>query len=477
MVLIILTLLAASFLRLFRLPEFVTFLGDQGRDAIIIKRIITLEDFPAIGAPSSVGSVFLGPFYYYLISPFLLLFRFDPTGLAYGVAILSIIGIILSYVIVRKFTDDLTALLFTCFISFSSVLIDLSRFSWNPNLLPVFSFLTLFFFYLAFYKGKTRYSFLFGSFLALSLQLHHLAGLILFSALAVVMIEKQYKPFNIFFKKLGLATAGFILFNAPLILFDLKHNFLNARSLFELFTQKNIVSGTSSSYLGRLNETVSAFLNHITQLFVIPHMAVSICFFLFLFFLLYKYRKQKFIFLHTINMLVFIIGFSALTSFRHPHYYGAIYYSFFTIFSYFLTTLSKHKMYIYTIALAVMVLFFISNSKKYTYLYSYGSEQVKRARTIASSISEHVTAFPFQLASIPSTETDGHIRYFLELDNKRPLRDDSSEEPTQLIVLCYEKNCQVVANPQWQIAAFKRAKIDTIWSAEKVSIYKLVHEK
>ena len=377
LVLVALIILAGALLRLFRLPEFVTFLGDQGRDAIIIKRIVTLENFPAIGAPSSVGSVFLGPFYYYLISPFLLLFHFDPTGLAYGVAILSIIGIILSYVIVRKFTDDLTALLFTFFISFSSVLIDLSRFSWNPNLLPVFSFLTLFFFYLAFYKGKTGYSFLFGSFLALSLQLHHLAGLLLFSALVIVIVEKQYKPLNIFFKKLVLATAGFILFNTPLILFDLKHNFLNARNLFELFTQKNIVSGTSSSYLDRLNETISAFLSHLTQFPMTPNILVTLLFCSFLLVVIYKYRTQKFIFLHTVNTLVFIIGFSALTSFRHPHYYGAIYYSFFTIFSYFLTTLSKQKMYTYTIVLTVMVLFFISNSKKYTYLYSHGSEQVK----------------------------------------------------------------------------------------------------
>ena len=69
-----LIILAAAFLRLYRLDEFVTFLGDQGRDAIIIKRILTLEHFPAIGAPSSVGQVYLGPFYYYLMAPFLLLF-------------------------------------------------------------------------------------------------------------------------------------------------------------------------------------------------------------------------------------------------------------------------------------------------------------------------------------------------------------------------------------------------------------------
>jgi len=51
-----------NFLRFYRLNDFAMFLSDQGRDAIIIKRILTGEHFPAIGAPTSVGQVYLGPF-------------------------------------------------------------------------------------------------------------------------------------------------------------------------------------------------------------------------------------------------------------------------------------------------------------------------------------------------------------------------------------------------------------------------------
>jgi len=123
------------------------FLSDQGRDAIIIKRIVTLEHFPAIGAPTSIGQVFLGPFYYYLISPFLALFNFNPVGLAFGVAFLSIIGLIASYIAVKHELSKKTALLFLIFAGFSYIQIENSRFSWNPNLLPIFSFFTLYFFY------------------------------------------------------------------------------------------------------------------------------------------------------------------------------------------------------------------------------------------------------------------------------------------------------------------------------------------
>ena len=75
---IFLLLLFGVFLRFWRLEGFVTFLGDQGRDAIVIRRILTGEHFPAIGAPTSIGQVYLGPFYYYFIAPWLLLFNFNP---------------------------------------------------------------------------------------------------------------------------------------------------------------------------------------------------------------------------------------------------------------------------------------------------------------------------------------------------------------------------------------------------------------
>ncbi len=53
---------------------------------------------------------------------------------------------------------------------------------------------------------------------------------------------------------------------------------------------------------------------------------------------------------------------------------------------------------------------------------------------------------------------DGHIRYFLEYYGKRPLSEESPEEGKQLYILCYEKECDVLNHPQWQIAAFSNKK-------------------
>src|SRR4051812_39219754 len=101
--------LVAAFLRVYRLQEFATFLGDQGRDAIIIKRLITFEHLTAIGPPSSIGQVFLGPFYYYLVAPFLPLFNFHPIGLVVGVVLIALIGFVASFIVIKKEVNTITA--------------------------------------------------------------------------------------------------------------------------------------------------------------------------------------------------------------------------------------------------------------------------------------------------------------------------------------------------------------------------------
>src|SRR3990167_886072 len=118
----ILILLFGILLRFYQLEEFITFLGDQGRDAIVLKRIVTFEHFPAIGAPTSVGQVFLGPFYYYFIAPWLWLTQLNPLGPALGVATFSSLLILINYFAVKDLFDRTTALISSTLITLSAEL-------------------------------------------------------------------------------------------------------------------------------------------------------------------------------------------------------------------------------------------------------------------------------------------------------------------------------------------------------------------
>src|SRR3989304_794498 len=186
----VLLLSAALLLRLINFDQHVTFLGDQGRDARIIADIVTLRHFPAIGPTTSIGTVFLGPFYYYLVAPFLLLWNFNPVGLAYGVLVYSFIGYVLVYILVSH-ENRIAAIISLFLVSFSAANIDLSRFSWNPNLLPIFSFFTLWLLCLWWKKPTVATAFLLLFIYGFSIQLHYLS-LMIVPVLGVVMLMKLW---------------------------------------------------------------------------------------------------------------------------------------------------------------------------------------------------------------------------------------------------------------------------------------------
>src|SRR3990167_1349055 len=93
---IIVILLTAAFLRLYKIEDYMTFLGDEGRDVTIVRGILH-GDFTFLGPRASAGDFFLGPIYYYFMAPFLWLWHYDPVGPAIMVAILGTVTVWMVY--------------------------------------------------------------------------------------------------------------------------------------------------------------------------------------------------------------------------------------------------------------------------------------------------------------------------------------------------------------------------------------------
>ena len=466
----------AVYLRLYRLPDLVTFLGDQGRDAMIIRRILLLEHFPAIGAPTSIGQIYLGPFYYYFIAPFLWFSNFNPVGLAYGVAIISITGIAFSYFVIKKFLGKNTALFFLVLVAFSAVLVEYSRFSWNPNLLPLFSFTTLYFFYLFIKTRKKIYSFALGAFFSFSIQLHYLA-VFLILPIFFIIIEDLFKKKS---KKNNLsdtipAVISFLIFTSPLFIFDIKHSFVNFKSLLLLFSQKNVVP--NQSFLARFLDANCAFFNHIFKFEFNIWIAVFASLLWIVGYFSVKNKRDLFIKIHFLNLVIFIICFSFLNTPRFPHYYGPVYYSFFCVTAYLLTNLNWKKIITPFAIFISLALYIFLNAKGFYHLKEKSNNQIDHAQALAFGIAPYITSTLFQMIPMPQTETDGHIRYFLEMAGHKALPEYSPKIAQELFILCFTKDCLILGNPQWQIASFYKPKIDKIWTVNSITVYKLVHDK
>ena len=230
----------AVLLRFYNLTGSLMFLGDQGRDALVVSRMFLNHDLAFIGPVTSVGNMYLGPLYYYFMLPWLFLSYPSPVGPAAAVAVVSCAAIILLYRETKRVFGTSTAILSSVFFAFSSTIVTYSRFSWNPNLEPFLSILLLFSL-LRFWQDR---SFRQLAWIALTvaglLQLHYttllvvpVVGLVwLCAAIGIGKKKLQQKQFLYW----SMVAVGIVLVSfVPLILFDWKHAGLNFRGAVALF--------------------------------------------------------------------------------------------------------------------------------------------------------------------------------------------------------------------------------------------------
>jgi len=471
---ILFIILLGAFLRLYRIQDFYMFLADQGRDALIIRRIALLQKFPLIGPPSSIGEVFLGPFYYYVVSPFLWLFNFNPVGLAVGVAVISILSLVVIYFIVQRATSHPLAFIFTTLITTSALLVDVGRFSWNPNLLPYFSFLTLCLFYALLYgKRKLVYGFAFGVLFGLTFQLHHLA------ALLVLPMAIYYIAYVLRMKRMHavvpliIAVVGFGLTLAPFILFELRHDFLNTHNLISLFTKQNVVS--SGPYINRFTDVLTAFVSFALHI-SIPTYGAYLIFFVVCGQIIYGLYKKfhPFILLQLIVFVTLLFGLSRVNAQAIPHYYHTVYISFYFLLAVVIYSVSKK--YVAFISIGALLIFTTLQWSSYSFIWAPASRQDETPKRVGAFIANQTGSQTINLATYPIEFTSRDCyQYFIEYYGGHVIDVSDPRIMDTMYVLCDKEPCHILNSHSWNINQFGKATIDTIWTVSGITIYKLKH--
>lgn len=236
--LVVLSLLvASSFVHLYNLQGTLQFQGDQGRDAILVSRIFKQADLVFIGPVTSVGNMYLGPLYYYFMMPFAWLTYPNPIGPAIGVALLGIATSILLYTLGEKLVGRKAALIAALLYTFSAIAVTYTRFSWNPNPAPFVSLLLLYSIFMTAKEPKKWW--LVGLWITVIIQLHYLTllavaatGLVwLYQVISKLRARQSLREL---WQGTGLAVVIFLLSLTPLVLFDLKHQGLNAKAFSNL---------------------------------------------------------------------------------------------------------------------------------------------------------------------------------------------------------------------------------------------------
>ena len=505
---LILILLIAAFLRLYEIDKYMTFLGDEGRDVLVAYNILH-GHLTLLGPTSSVGGFFLGPIYYYFMAPFLFLSNYNPVGPAIMVALFGIVVVGLVYKIGESIFNRRVGLVAAFLYAISPIVIIYSKSSWNPNLMPFFTILTLYSLYFGLKKNKLIYFLICGISFGITMQLHYieifLSVIIFFYVLLFYYFKKQFNLLKII-KNYATIFIGFLIGFSPFILFEVRHDFTNSINIFNFIFHSPTYTGSGGQVGGNIWEVFLRLFGGIVLNFPLPvdfpHynpslISVWIWFSIILggvSIVLFIYQLRRFSkikddrFFQTLLLLIWLFFGIVLFGFYkksiYDYYLEFMYPLPFLLIGNLAIAIFECKKYfnIGKIISVLVVLIIIISSILFSPLRNQPNQQVKQTITISNFVLSQTNGQPFNFALITGGNSDYAYRYFFKLDHRDPvviqypgIDPKRTSVTNQLMVVCDSLPCSPLGDSLWEVAGFGRAQIVGHWKVSVVEVYKLVH--
>ncbi|KKS98668.1 MAG: dolichyl-phosphate-mannose-protein mannosyltransferase [Candidatus Gottesmanbacteria bacterium GW2011_GWA2_43_14] len=473
-------ILLAGFLRFYRISEYLTFLGDEGRDVLVVKRMLVDGKLTLLGPITSVGSIYMGPIFYYLMAPFLFLWKFDPTGPAVMVALFSLATVYLVFRIGRDFLDTWVGLAAAFFYAISPLTIIYGRASWNPNVVPFFACLYMYSLMKVLISKNDRWLAVAGLALGMMIQLHYVTFMFFLITAVLFLVFRRLPPI----KYLLYFLVAFLAAYSPFILFEIRHGFVNTQGALKFFWQQEAEAGPSRfvKMLTAVNDiSVRLFWRlhiiagaELTKIYLVSLILVTA--------ILFKKKLAKYTnglkFL-LVWLIVGIISYGLYGGVIYDYYMGSLFalpFLFSGMMLYLLYRSGWGKAVSLTI-LAVLTYFNIIN----TPIKQEPNNLLKNTRDIADFVYEKSEGNPYNFALIAGKNSDHAYRYFLELWKRQPVVIENPQiDPErksvtgQLLIVCEEKICMPLGHPLWEIAGFGQAEIEGEWQVSTAKVFKLV---
>ncbi len=503
-------ILLASFLRLYKIQDYLTFLGDEGRDMLVVYNI--LHGHPTLlGPTASVGGFFLGPIYYYFMVPFVWVAGGNPVGSAIMVALFGIATVWLTYFVGSKFFNTPSGLVAALLYAVSPLIITYSRSSWNPNPMPFFVLSLLYFLYLGLEKKNWKYILFSGIFLGIAMQLHYLATFVGVIVFLYILFDSLYDLITKSIRGLGfiynltirytLYAIGFILGWSPFLAFEARHGFNNIRAIVDfIFHSKEtgggdmyneIIGNVFFRVFGRIvtafppPENVNIHTHPELSVWFYGTLVVAILSLLLLAYLLVKNLKNRNKFLQYSLLGLWLAGGVFLFGFYKKQIYD-YYFSFLFPLPILIVgaaigwTFTK-KIWVKSIGAILLLTLLILNLINEPILLP-ANHQMQQVAGIARKVFDEAHGKPFNFALITGGNSDHAYRYFLTIWGNPPVTilnpdvDPKRKSVTdQLLVVCEELPCHPEGASLWEVAGFGRAQIVGEWNVSVVQVYKLQH--
>lgn len=474
LLLLILTLALAASLRFYRIDAYMTFLGDEGRDALIMKRMLD-GDLPLIGPPTSVGNIYLGPLYYYMMFVPMALTGLNPVSAAAMNALIGVLTVWLIYYLGKIWFGRISGLVAAFLYAISPVTIIYSRSSWNPNPAPFFALLGIFSLYKLNKDGNFHWLIATGVSFAAALQMHYLA-VILIPIGAVLWVHaiwyrslKKMRMKNLFSGTL-LGIISFLAVMSPLFIFDLRHNFLNYRAITTLFSQSSAVNADIISNIVRIPSLYSYNLigRYMTGENYFLQVILSVL-------IVMPFVKKTFnwpIVALGVWLIIGLFGISFYQQSVYDHYLGFLNPAPFLLFGSLATLKLGFRKLVYVVLLVLIIALSWVNLQKNPQL-NPPNNQLKRTQDVTKFIINQAKGEDFNFALLAKNNYDSAYSFYLGEYGHKP-KNVPFEKTNQLFVVC-EDPCDPIYSPKYEIAAFGWTLVEREWDFEGVKIYKLIH--
>lgn len=425
--LLILILSLALIFRLYRVGATMTFLEDEGRDLLIVNRMIETGRPVLLGPQTSTGNMYLGPLYYYLITPSLFLAGMNPVGPAIFIALSGVLTAYLLYYLGKKWFGDTAGYVASSMFALLPLGVMVTRGSWNPNLVPVVTVLMLLVYDTIVYgKATIKTWFSYGLLIGVMIQLHYMA-LVYCGILSISIVWNKRSELLKVIKGALIAFVGVLVMLLPFIVFEIRNDWVNTTALTRFMVAKeerNIrydlplwlwwdkVSKTSYRLVG--HSLVGDELNVASKYAVSGFLIISLVSLFMAFF-----KKNKFY----LNLVAIFIGSLAVLGIYqeniHMHY---IEFGIPLIFLMIAGVYSKHnpKLLKWLVLIFFVLTMYVGVSRTYSNINSGATFQAKKAKDVADYIVAKAGGDEYNVVSTQGMYTTP-FQYFLAISDNPPV--------------------------------------------------------
>ncbi len=464
--LLLAVLFLGAFLRFYRIGELATFRGDQAKELLGAAEILG-GHLTLIGIKTSLSEVRNGAVMYYLLAPFLLIFRFNPVAGGVLQLLLSLATVVTVFFLGKSLGGLRLGLLVAFLIATSALLVDYARQTMLAFYPLFFVSLSLFLLWRIIIHFSRLRVFLLGLLLGFMLQVHYSTLVPLLVAFAAPFIFlKRAKILDYFL----FIILGFLVGFSPIIAFELRHEFFQTKMLLS-FLEK---SG-ESYFPAHPGLYLSYWVKILGQLLFGGKQFLGLLFLLFLSIgTFFRYLRgkintlEKLCLLEILMTALFILFFVKETT--TVHYAIPAFIAIILLTGSLLASLGVTKRSLpATLGLVgIMLLFLVINFPAYELGRDHGGTMQKGwsvtgVRKAAEYIARDADEKKFNVAMVVDQENQGFpLRYFLFVLGKNPLGVEYYQEADILYVVT-EPGINLSQITMWEITAFSPFCEIRIW--------------